>query len=120
MSSDVESLEQTYGSQHGKAFFFCELPSLVIVQENGIRTALFRQQNRTQLSRTKGMLLEGHREGFRIAELSTFYPSSASNLRGSRQAISSDHHFSIDFRRNDQPKKQSVQQRETIYSCKNY
>jgi hypothetical protein len=108
MSSGVESLQQTYGSQHGEAFSFCELPSPVIVQKNDIRTALFRQQNRAQLSRPKGMLFAEDREGFRIAELSTFYPIGASNLCGSRQAFSSDHHFFVDFRRNDQPRKQSV------------
>ncbi len=101
MSSDVENLKQTYGAQHGEAFSFCELSSLMIVQENDIRTTLFRQQDRAQFSRTKGMLLEDGSEGLRIAELLIFYPIGADNFRCSGQAISCDHDLFVDFRRND-------------------
>ncbi len=63
MPSDIESLQQTNGSHHGETFSFCKLAGLVIVQEHCIGPALFRQKNRTQLSRTKGILIEGHGQG---------------------------------------------------------
>jgi len=52
MPSGVESLEKTYGSQHDETLSFCKLAGLVIIQEHCVRPALFRQKNRTYLSRT--------------------------------------------------------------------
>lgn len=97
ISSDVKSLEQPHGPEHGKAFSFCELASLMVVQKDGIRLAFLCQKNRAQLSCTKRMLLEEHSQSFVVAERSTFYPSGVGNFRRSRQAFSGNHHLFVNF-----------------------
>src|SRR6266702_2556471 len=120
MPSNMESLEKTNCSQHVKAFLFCKLAGLVIVQKNSVRPALLRQKNRTQFSRAERILFEEQGHGSGIAELSSFYPSGPGDFCSSRQAFSGDHHLLVHFRRNNQSRKQPVERREKAYFSEKY